>query len=487
MEELSQLSNICLCITSRISTSPPNFEWLDVPTLSKEAACDTFYRIYKHGERTALVNNILEQLEFHPLPITLLATVAHHNKWDTDRLVSEWGEHHTGMLQTEYSKSLAITVELSLSSLMFQELGPSARDLLEVAAFFPQGVNEGNIDWLVSTIADRKNIIDKFCVLSLAYRSDGFITMLAPIRDYLSPKDPMSARLLCSTKERYFSRLSVDVRPGRPGFEEARWITSEDVNVEHLLDVTSGGVRGTCVDFMNHLCWHIPRLVVLGPKIEALPDVHPSKPECLFQLSRLFQTVGNHAERKRLLTYALGLSRERGDDRQLIRTLRGLSDVNLFARLYEEGIQQAKEASEISERLGDMVEQAQCLIHLAWPLSGDKQFDTAEGAASHAIVLLLEKGEEFLVCRCHRVLGEIYRSKGGAEKAIHHFEMALGIASSFNWCCLVFISPWRGCFTMKAGLTKRTLTLKTPSHTRLAATTHTFLPPRNVAAGCVLA
>jgi hypothetical protein len=72
--------------------------------------------------------------------------------------------------------------------------------------------------------------------------------MLAPIRDHLSPKDPMSAPLLCSTKERYFSRLSADVYPGKPGFEEARWITSEDANVEHLLDVftaidvTSGGV-----------------------------------------------------------------------------------------------------------------------------------------------------------------------------------------------------------------------------------------------------
>jgi hypothetical protein len=61
--------------------------------------------------------------------------------------------------------------------------------------------------------------------------------MLAPIRGYLSPKDPASSPLLCSTKEHYFSRLSVDVYPGKPGFDEARWITSEDVNIEHLLDV----------------------------------------------------------------------------------------------------------------------------------------------------------------------------------------------------------------------------------------------------------
>jgi tetratricopeptide (TPR) repeat protein len=62
----------------------------------------------------------------------------------------------------------------------------------------------------------------------------------------------------------------------------------------------------------------------------------------------------------------------------------------------------------------------------------DKQLDAAEEAASQAVDLLLEKGEQFRACQGHRVLGNIYSSKGDTEKAIHHFEAALGIASSLN-------------------------------------------------------
>ena len=403
VEELSQFSSVCLCITSRISTIPPDCETLEIPTLSIGAARDTFYHIYKNSERPDLISDILEQLGFHPLATTLLATVAHHNKWNPDRLAKEWDEHRTDVLQTEHNQSLAATIELSLSSLMFQELCPEARDLLGVIAFFPQGIDENNLNWLFPTISGRKNIFDKFCVLSLTYRSDGFVTMLAPLRDYLCPKDPKSSLLLCTAKECYFSRLSVEVDPRTPNFKDTRWITLEDVNVEHLLDVftsvdaTSASIWDVCAYFMRHLYWHKQRLVVLKPKIEGLPDDHPSKPRCWLLLSRLFRSVGNYVEYKNLLIHTLNLRRERGDDFQIAQTLRFLADANWRLHLYAEGIPQAKEALEIYQRKNHVLGQADCWKHLARLLYDDSQPEAAGEAASKAIELS-DKGDPVTVC-----------------------------------------------------------------------------------------
>ena len=448
VEELSRFNNICLCITSRITTIPPNCEIFDVPTLPTEAARDAFYHIYKNDRQSNRVDNILKQLDFHPLSITLLATVAHQNRWDNKQLVKEWERQRTGVLRTEHDWSLATTIELSLASPMFRELGPNARDLLGVVSFFPQGINENHISWLFPkkdfsqlfpTHARRKDVFNKLCILSLTYRSNGFITMLAPLRDYLRPQNPASSPLLHLTKECYFSWLSVDVRPGHPGFEDASWITLEDVNVEHLLDVfmtidtNSNDVWDVCYHFMEHLLWHKKRLVMVGPKIEALSDDHHSKPQCLFKLSQLFNSIGNDTERKRLLLHTLKIWRERGDSFEVANTLGFLSDANRFLELYEEGIGQAREALGIYERCNHKLGQAKSWDYLAWLLFDNKQLDAAEEAASRAINLFSDEGDQFRVCSCRRLLGNIYRNKGEMGKAINHFETALGIASPLNW------------------------------------------------------
>ena len=444
VKELIGFSNICLGITSRTSTIPPHCKRPKIPTLSLEASCEIFYEIYDNGGRSGIISDLVRQLDFHALSITLLATTASHNGWSYDRLAQEWNERRGRVLRTDYNESLAATIELSLASPTFRNLGPDARELLGVTAFFPQGIDENNLNWLFPSIPNRRDIFDKFCILSLTFRTNGFITMLAPIRDYFCPEDPSSSPLLLATRDRYFTRLSVDVYPDKPGFEEARWIVSEDVNVEHLLNVftTSDNAWSACSHFMEHLYWFKPRQTVLGPKVEKLPDGHPSKSKSLFQLSWLIGRIGNFAKQKQLLAYTLTFERERGHYSQVAKTLLYLSDANRFLGFFGEGILQAEEALEIYGQLDDKAGQADSLNFLAYVLYEDNQLDAAENTAFRAINLASVNGQEFIFCRSHRYLGLIYESKGEKEKAIHHLEIALEIASPFNWHDQLFWNHW---------------------------------------------
>ena len=223
---------------------------------------------------------------------------------------------------------------------------------------------------------------------------------------------------------------------------------TEDINVEHLLDVftsidaDAGDALDACAYFIEHLERHKPWQTVLRSKIESLSDDHPSKTNCLIKLSWLFQSVGNFAEQKRILSQVLTFERKQGSGVRIAEALQRLSRANRMLGLCEEGIQQAREALEIFERLGVTKKQAESLGVLGWLLLKDKQLDAAEEAATRAIHLLPEKGQEFEVCQCQRLLGNTYRSKGKREKTIHHSKVAIEIASRFNWHIQLFCAHY---------------------------------------------
>jgi len=436
VEELSRFANICLFITSRISTIPPDCETIEIPALSMDPARDIFHDIHKKAKRSDVVDDILEQLDFHPLSITLLATVAHQHKWDTSRLTKEWERRRTSVLQTDHKKSLAATIELSLSSPMFQGLGPDARALLEVVAFFPQGVNEDNLDWLFPTVSNIESVFDKFTILSLTYRNNGFATMLAPLRDHLYPKDPTSSPLLYATKERYFGRLSVGTGPERPNRGETQWIASEDMNVEHALDVfssidtDSNSAWEACADFLQHLHWHTQRPIALGSRIEGPPDDRPSKLWCLGQLARMLDPLGDHSQTRRLLTCTIKFWRERGNDHQVATILKFLAAVNMRLRLHAEGTSRVKETLGIYANLDDVAAQVDCLHGLAFLFVHDNQADPAEEAASRAINLPSDGLSQSQLYEHHHILGHIFHCRGETGAAIDHHMKALEIAAS---------------------------------------------------------
>jgi tetratricopeptide (TPR) repeat protein len=106
-------------------------------------------------------------------------------------------------------------------------------------------------------------------------------------------------------------------------------------------------------------------------------------------------------------------------------------------------MQQVEGALETYRQLGNTGRQAGCLIDFARMLCKDKQFNAAEEAAFRATDLLPEEGKQYQVCQSHRLLGKIYHSEDDTGKAIHHFELALGIASPFKWHDVLFWVHYR--------------------------------------------
>jgi hypothetical protein len=100
-----------------------------------DTARSTLRHIYDLDERPDLTDKILQQLDLHPLLVTLLPTVAHENDWDNCRLSREWEKRQTGVLRTEHNDSLAAAIELSLTSPMFEALGSDARDATQYIKF----------------------------------------------------------------------------------------------------------------------------------------------------------------------------------------------------------------------------------------------------------------------------------------------------------------------------------------------------------------
>ena len=316
LEELCRFEKLSICLTSRITTVPTACETLEIPTLSKEAACDLFYSIYNNNNKSRIIDDLVGRLDFHPLSITLLAITASHNTWDYNELAKEWNRQQVQLLQTGGSKCLSTTIESSLASPTFQSLGPYAHDLLSIVAFFPQGINEKHSTQLIPLIpGSRRSILDGFVRLSLTDRRRGFITMLAPIRGYLNSKCLQPSPLLCRTIESYIIKLLDDIR-----FNQKKWILLENLNIQHLLDELiciypdSNKIWYTCSHFIKYLASHGPQKILLWFKIKDLPNDHQFKQRCLDQLSELSEKLNHRRGECLLLEAAAGSNREKALD-----------------------------------------------------------------------------------------------------------------------------------------------------------------------------
>ena len=183
IEEFGSYDHVCLVTTSRMYPDIRGFHRVEVPTLSKDGAQNTFYNLCNLGQSSA-VDSLIASLDFHPLFIDLLAGFVRENDWDETTLLKVWGDGQTGALGNRYYQKLKDTIEPMLCSLTIQKLGTTGRDVLEAIASFPYGLKEHDLKKIFHRVAGIGEVVDVLCKCSLVHRREGSVGMLSPFQFY---------------------------------------------------------------------------------------------------------------------------------------------------------------------------------------------------------------------------------------------------------------------------------------------------------------
>ncbi|KAG6876391.1 hypothetical protein C0993_003470, partial [Termitomyces sp. T159_Od127] len=316
--------NVAILITTRTTVLPPNIDWvrLRVPVLEESAACEAFKAYYPSIETPILIK-LLAAVDFHPLSINLLAQAAVQNEWSSQDLMTAWDRQRAALLEAGDGKvqSLAITIETSLNSPSFCELGDTAHHLLHIIAFLPQGISKTRLTSIFPAIEKIDICADALCKQSLAYLNGDFITLLAPIRLYItSHYNGNPNPFLEQVRSHYVAHVS-----------DSKIVAQDNVNIEHVLThwlKASGDpadVLFSTAQFILTLTHYCCRSVSLHPVVSALKisksrlqfsirtlifqksTIIHAKSHCLLAISHLLHWTGQRNEAKETLAEAQAL------------------------------------------------------------------------------------------------------------------------------------------------------------------------------------
>ena len=182
--EFGLCPKVFVLATSRIDAKITGFRNLEVSTFSEEAARCTFHSCCRFIEISAAVDNVLAELDFHPLSIALLASAVNESEWDEPALLRAWGDGKTCILKASGRESLEDYIGSILRAPSIQELGITAWETLEAIANSPGDIQEIQLLILFPGISKIGKAVNALCKYSMLYRQDGFVMMLAPFRLY---------------------------------------------------------------------------------------------------------------------------------------------------------------------------------------------------------------------------------------------------------------------------------------------------------------
>jgi len=145
-------------------------------------------------------------------------------------LQAEWDKGKTKLLdlmQGDKARSLPATIDISIASF---KNSPAVLQILQTIAFLPQGIDREDLASMFPSIPDISSQVDIIRRSSLIYRNGKRLTMLPPVRMYISEKYnnhlPYDSPVLSDVRMHYHSKLS---------YKAFDVVEREHGNIDHLM------------------------------------------------------------------------------------------------------------------------------------------------------------------------------------------------------------------------------------------------------------
>ena len=427
LSKIGASPNISLLVTTRIKGLPSNLSWTykeEISPLSPEAARQTYLAIDSsrgdmNDDSLKILDELLEELDYVPLAIRLLATVG--SGLSFTYLLGQWREERTELLDSESRNdrqgSIAVSISISLSQLKITN-NPEALHLLGILSLLPDGLSSWTerISQIGTGFTRVHHLARVLLQTSLCFQQGETLKVLSPIRHHILLHNPAATRHV-GDLERYYWNLIHDHSKTEfgPGFLETRKILDpEKGNIRNLIknairNHPSLGVVEATIDLSWYFANTIPSIELLmeiGEQTKSLGDTSIEVRRLDVLGENLFMQ-NRYVDSSERLKEARDIFFESQDVLGAARCSMRIGEILCLQSKYDEATAVLKEARATFTEIGSVLYAARCSQSLGEILNLQFRHEEATAVLKEARVQFTEIGDIFGVTRCSQFLGEV--------------------------------------------------------------------------------
>ncbi len=403
-------------ITSQLKWSEPILPRLDV--LSLEAARELFVLQNPLAKGDPCLDELLAEMEYIPLAITLMAKVGLYG--DTaSQLLTRWRDRResTKLLDIGNNRlsSVGTSIQLSIDSGVMKS-NPEALALLSVLSELPAGAHRDFIPSIAPELVTSRAIVTLLQATLVTVDSIGqVIRVLAPIRVYMRdhyPPTPLGRKALTKAYFSLLEQYAVDATDAK-WKEATRRLKPEQSNLEVILlgallsEDPSNAIDATFrfASFQRHF---VCRSDIIQAAIDAARRVDSgSLGKCLDCLGDILIKRGELDIAERCLNEAIQLFQRDNNEIGEAGSLRSLGEVFWMRGQYEEAKLKLQKARFIFKKNGHNIGAAGCIYLLGRTNLVCSQLEAAGVKFNEARLIYQEKEQLIDVAKCDKAIGEL--------------------------------------------------------------------------------